>query len=93
MDMSWLPDSGLFRNLITECKYEKLSKGSPNRKLIKSKVKFTPNELQKAYPFMGKVKVILKNMNGPRIKLMVYVVRGGKESLLGRSDGEALGII
>ena len=42
---------------------------------------------------MGKLKVVLKCQNGEKRNSMAYVVRGQKESLLGRLDLEALGII
>ena len=42
---------------------------------------------------MGRVKLVIKNLNGKRVKSMAYVVKGGTESLLGRRDGQALGII
>ena len=35
----------------------------------------------------------MKNKLGKEIKSMVYVVKGQEESLMGRKDGEALGII
>ena len=62
-------------------------------KLKKNNVKFTPYATDDSLVVFGKVKVVLRNMNDRKVKAMVYVVRGAKESLLGRRDGEALGII
>ena len=42
---------------------------------------------------MGKAKVLLKNKAGLKKNAMVYVIQGAKESLLGRLDAEALGIL
>ena len=42
---------------------------------------------------MGHSKTILQNEEGKKIKTMVYVVRGQMEVLLGKKDGEMLGII
>ena len=66
---------------------------SPEMKLRKNKVRFTPYASDEALPIMGKVKLVLKNLNQKKVKCMVYVVKGGKECLLGRRDGEALGVI
>ena len=62
-------------------------------KLKKNNVKFTPYATDDSLVVLGKVKVVLRNLNDRKVKAMVYVVRGAKESLLGRRDGEALGII
>ena len=42
---------------------------------------------------MGHVKLVLKNLNDKKVKLMDYVIEDGKESLLGRRNGQVLGII
>ena len=42
---------------------------------------------------IGKVKLVLKNLNKKKVKSMAYVVKGGKECLLRRRDGEVLDVI
>ena len=42
---------------------------------------------------MGKIKVALRNSLKKKIEATVYVVKNSKESLLGKNDGEALGVI
>ena len=61
-------------------------------KLRGSKVRFTAYGSKKL-SLMGSVKLILKNANGYKVRSVAYGVQGGNESLLGRRDGEALGII
>ena len=91
--MSWLPNSGVYRTLITERQYKSLLEVSPGMKLRRNKVRFTPYASNEALPVIGKVKLVLKNLNRKKVKCMAYVVEGGKECLLGRRDGEALGVI
>ena len=93
LDFKWLPDSGVCRTLITEKHWKRLLAINPSMKLKKNKVKFTPYATDNSLIVLGKAKVVLRNLNDRKVKAMVYVVRGAKESLLGRRDGEALGII
>ena len=55
-------------------------------------MKFTAYGSTQTVPVLERVKLVLKNANGLKVKSMAYVVQGGKESLLGRRDGVALGI-
>ena len=60
-------------------------------KLRKNKTQFWPYGMHYRLPMMGKVKVMLKCEAGA--KSTVYVLKNQQESLLGRIDCEALGII
>ena len=62
-------------------------------RLLRNTMKFTTYMVETALPILGKVKLDLRNKNNLKVKSIAYVVRGGKESFLGRRDGEALGII
>ena len=56
-------------------------------------MKFVPYSTNSALKIMGKLKVVLKNSLKKKIETTVYVVKNAKESLLGKNDGEALGVI
>ena len=56
-------------------------------------MKLRKNRSTQTLPVLERVKMVMKNANRLKVKSMGYVVQGGKESLLGRRDGLALGII
>ena len=84
---------GVFKTLITESQYKKLFIRCQSIKLHRIKVKFTPFVSYVALPVFGKVMLVLKNLNGLKVKSMAYVIQGGEESLLGRRGIKVLGII
>ena len=71
-----------------ESDYKKLSERFENIRLNRNKVKFTLYQSD-----AGKVKLVIKNVVGQKVKSMAYVIKGGKQSLLEKRNGEALGII
>ena len=62
-------------------------------RLKKSMVNFSPFGMKMKLPILGRTKCQIVAMGGAEIQTIVYVVAGETESLLGLSDGEALGII
>ena len=42
---------------------------------------------------IGKAKLVLRNLQGKKVKSMALVVQDEKECLLGKRDGDALGLI
>ena len=50
----------------------------------KKRIKFTAYASDKPLLVIGRIKLVMKNLNNRRVKSMAYVVREGKESLLGR---------
>ena len=51
--MSWLPDSGVYRTLITDRQYKLLLDASLEMKLRRNKVDFMPYASEEALPVMG----------------------------------------
>ena len=91
--VSWLPDSGVKRTLLAEEDWEKLKQQNSDTKLRKNNVVFSPYGTNLKLPVKGRVKVVLQNERGLQVRTIVYVVKGQTESLLGKRDGEALGIV
>ena len=58
-------------------------------KLRHNEVKFTPYGSDNKLGVLGKVKLVLKNLNNKRVKTMAYVVEDGGDCLLGRRYGKA----
>lgn len=61
--------------------------------LLTSKIWFKPYSSDKTVPILGKWQVCLCNQASKTINITVYVASGQAESLLGKEDAEALGII
>ena len=93
VSITWLADSGVRRSLLSEKDWVKLTKVNTQLRLKKNKVRFTPYGTTKTLPVMGRAKVVMRNEKGKLRKTMVYVVEGQTESLLGKLDAEALGIL
>ena len=91
--MVWTVDSGVSRTLLAEADWARLKTKNPAWKLKKNHISFKPYGTQITLEVMGKAKVLLKNKAGLKKNAMVYVIQGAKESLLGRLDAEALGIL
>ena len=93
VEVKWLADSGVRKTLLAEEDFKKLKEENREVKLKANKVIFRPYGTKKELPIMGRFKTIMQNEAGKKIKTMAYVVRGQKESLLRKKDGEMLGII
>ena len=89
----WTVDSGVSKTLLAEEDWEKLKSKNSSIKLKKNRIKFKPYGTNIVLPVIGRAKVVLQCQAGAQVKTMVYVVRDQKESLLGRRDGQKLGII
>ena len=89
----WTVDSGVRKTLLAEADWARLKIKNPAWKLKKNHISFKPYGTQITLEVMGKAKVVLKNKAGLKRNAMVYVIQGAKESLLGRLDAEALGIL
>ena len=76
IDIEWLPDSGVYRTIIAESLYNKLLKLALRMKLQKNKSKFTAYGSTQNPAVLGRVKLVLKNANGLKVKLMAYIVQG-----------------
>ena len=63
VDVKWLPDSSVYRTLITESLYNKHLKVSPWMKLRKNTVKFTVYASTQNLLVLGRVKLVLKSTN------------------------------
>ena len=92
-EVVWTADTGVLRTLLAERDWDKLKKKNENMQLKKAKTVFRPYGTQYSLPVLGKAKVKLQCVAGAKSKSMVYVVKGQKESLLGRVDSEKLGIV
>ena len=90
--VSWTADSGVRKSLISEADWSKVC-GKKKIVLFKNTIKFIPYGTGVSLPIKGKAKGVLKCKNGKKVKTNVYVVKGEHESLLGKQDGMALGII
>ena len=66
---------------------------NPNIKLKANNVRFRPYGMEKKLPILGRLKVKMRNESGKTIKTMAYIVKGQEESLLGKNNGDMLGII
>ena len=62
-------------------------------KHYKSKVKVTPYASEELLLVLGKVELVLKNLNNCKMKSMAYVIKGVMDTFLGRRNGELLGVI
>ena len=89
----WTVDSGVRKTLLAEADWARLKTKNPAWKLKKNHISFKPYGTQITLEVMGKAKVLLKNKAGLKKNAMVYVIQGAKDSLLGRLDAEALGIL
>ena len=89
----WTVDSGVRKTLLAEADWTRLKTRNPMWRLKKNHISFKPYGTDITLEVMGKAKVVLKNKSGMKKNAMVYVVKGAKESLLGRLDAESLGIL
>ena len=89
----WTTDSGVQKTLLAEKHYWKIRSHNPNIKLRHTKVKFRPYSTNAYVPLLGSMDIRLTSSNGMTHKTRVYVTEGQKESLLGKEDATALGIL
>ena len=92
-EMWWTADSGVRRTLLAARDWLKLQEKNPDLKFKRNHVEFRPYGIKIILLVHGKVKVLLKCENGEKKNSMAYLGRDQRESLLGRLDLEALGII
>ena len=92
-NIKWLPDCGVKKTLVAEKHFRYVAKANPGIVLEENNVKFRPYSTDEEVPIIGKCKVKLKNQGGWEHETTVYVVEDGEESLLGKKDCIALGII
>ena len=94
LEIQWTPDSGVNRSLLAERDWVKLKEKNPSIQLTHfSKVKFRPYGTTNSLPIMGTVRVVLKCQAGETKRTTLHVIKGQEESLLGKRDCEAMGII
>ena len=89
----WTTDSGVRKTLLAEKHYWKIRSHNPDMKLRHTNVRFKPYSTDTTVPLLGCMDVKLTNNKGKSIKTKVYVTEGQTESLLGKEDGIALGIL
>ena len=89
----WTTDSGVRKSLLAEKHYWKLRSHNPDIKLRHTEVKFRPYSTSATVPLLGSLDVKLTNNNGKTHQTRLYVTKGQHESLLGKEDGMALGLI
>ena len=93
IEAKWTADSGVSKSLLREEEWEKMKNKNSSLKLKKNKINFRPYGTKIILPVIGRAKVVLQCQSGAKVKSMVYVVKNQRESLLGRRDGQKLGII
>ena len=93
LGVRWTADSGVSRSLLSEEDWSRWKAKNPALKLRENRTNFRPYGTSYTLPMLGKAKVVLKSRAGAKVDTMVYVVRGQSESLLGKLDGQKLGII
>ena len=91
--VQWTPDSGVRRTLLSEKDWITLKGRNKNLKLKPNSITFRPYGTNISLDVLGKVKLILKNRAGKKIKSTVFVIGNSTESSLGEIDGKASGII
>ena len=92
-NIKWLPDCGVRKTLVAEKHFRYMAKANQRIVLHENNIKFRPYSTDEEVPIIGKCKVTLKNRGGWEHETTIYVVDGGEESLLGKQDALALGII
>ena len=89
----WTTDSGVRKSLLSEAHYWKLRSHNPDVKLRHTNVKFRPYSTDQVVPLLGSMDVKLMNSRGKLHYTRVYVTKGQRESLLGKEDAIALGLL
>ena len=92
-DTEMLVDSGVGRTLVSEKDWKTIKKVGNVSSLKRAKVNFRPYGTNISLPMKGRAKVELEAVNGKKHNTVIYVVKGDVETLLGKEDAMALGII
>ena len=93
VNIKWLPNCGVRKTLVAEKHFRYVAKANPGLVLKENTIRFRPYSTDKEVPIIGKCKAVLSNEAGGDHVTTIYVVDGGEESLLGKEDAQALGII
>ena len=93
VSISLLVDSGVTKTLICEDDWKNMTRSDPKLKPKHCKVKFKPYGTDIGLEMIGRTKAYLTASSGAKISTIVYIVRGGKQSLLGLRDAQELGIL
>ena len=78
---------------MSEADYLQLKNRYPHARVKTCNIRFTPYGTAYKLPVIGGIRITMVNNKGKRIKTTVHIIKGQKESLLGREDGIRLGII
>ena len=94
-NLNLLIDSGVHKTIISEKDWNlvKPKSGEKRLKLKKCKTKFRPFGTKVYLSIMGRIKGNMRTASGAKTKMMIYVVKGETDSLLGLRYAERLGII
>ena len=94
-EIQFVLDTGVNKTLVTEedWKYICPKQGKRKPKLKRTTRKFTPYGTRVNLECLGRTKVKIRAKAGATIRTMMYVIRGVKESLIGRLDAKRLGLI
>ena len=93
IQVPWVPDSGVKKSMLSEHHLKWILKKNPEALLKENSIRFRPYSTDKTVPVMGYLDVKLKNQEGGTHRTKIYAVKGEKESLLGKDDAIALGIL
>ena len=94
MDILWTPDSGVTWSLLAEKDWDQIKSENLDLQLIQEeKGTFRPYGTYSYLPVLRVVHVKLQCKAGKGKNSKLHVIKGQKEFLLGKCDGEELGII
>ena len=91
--VEWTTDTGVRKTLLSEKHFLRIKDHNPQVKLKQTKVQFRPFSTKKIVPLHGKMEARLTNNHVKQVITTVYVTKDSEESLLGREDAIALGVI
>ena len=89
----WTTDSGVRKSLLTERHYWKIRSHNLDVKLRHTNVKFRPYSTDTTVPLLGSMEVQLTNNRGKVHNSTIYITKAQEESLLGKEDAIALGLL
>ena len=75
LHMQWTPDSGVRRTLLSEKDWNSLKGRNKNLKLNPNSITFRPYGTNISLKVLGKIKLILKNKAGKKVKTTVFVIK------------------
>ena len=88
-----LVDTGVYRTILCGQDWQRMKKADPSLRPKRCRVNFTPYGTRDQLDMIGRTKAILKNEAGGQVDTIVYIAKGGHQSLLGLKDARNLGII